>query len=68
MSRARTRSERRAILVLESPWALDDSDSNRSSVRPFVEGMAKMEPDVDVFSANFYDKTASDLPSRACAR
>ncbi|MEH6490493.1 hypothetical protein [Halopseudomonas sp.] len=61
MSRARTRSERRAILVLESPWALDDSDSNRSSVRPFVEGMAKMEPDVDVFSANFYDKNSFRL-------
>jgi hypothetical protein len=31
----------RAILVLESPWELDDQDANRSSVIPFVEGGSK---------------------------
>lgn len=45
----------RAILVLESPWELDDTDANRSSVIPFVEGVAKMTGDTDVHYANFYD-------------
>ena len=40
---------------------MDDSDSNRSSVRPFVEGTARIEPDVDVYSANFYDKSSFGL-------
>lgn len=46
----------RAILVLESPWELDDGDANRSSVLPFVEGIAKYAGDMEVFHANFYDK------------
>lgn len=48
----------RAILVLESPWGLDDADANRSSVLPFVEGVAKYAGDMEVFHANFYDKTS----------
>lgn len=38
----------RAILVLESPWALYDNDANRSSVIPFVQGVAKLTGDTDV--------------------
>lgn len=45
----------RAILILESPWQLDDADSNRSSVTPFIEGIAKLAGDTEVFYANFYD-------------
>ena len=45
----------RAILILESPWQLDDADSNRSSVIPFIEGIAKLVGDTEVFYANFYD-------------
>ena len=45
----------RAILILESPWQLDDADSNRSSVIPFIEGIAKLAGDTEVFYANFYD-------------
>lgn len=48
--------DRRAILVLESPWELDNEDANRSSVLPFVEGIAKLAGGTDVFHANFYDK------------
>lgn len=48
----------RAILVLEAPWELDDSDSNRSSVMPFVEGIAKYAGDTEVYHANFYDKSS----------
>ncbi|CAM5431468.1 hypothetical protein [Alcaligenes phenolicus] len=47
-----------AILVLECPWILDEQDSNRSSVLPFVEGIAKMAGGTDVFHANFYDKNS----------
>ena len=50
------RHAHRAILVLESPWGLDDADANRSSVLPFVEGVAKFAGDTEVFHANFYDK------------
>lgn len=50
------RHTHRAILVLESPWGLDDADANRSSVLPFVEGIAKLAGDTEVFHANFYDK------------
>ncbi len=50
------RHANRAILVLESPWELDDRDANRSSVIPFVEGVAKLTGDTDVHYANFYDK------------
>ena len=48
----------RAILVFESPWGLDDSDANRSSVLPFVEGIAKYAGDTEVFHANFYDESS----------
>lgn len=50
------RQANRAILVLESPWELDPLDANRSSVIPFVEGVAKLTGDTDVHYANFYDK------------
>jgi hypothetical protein len=46
----------KAILILESPWELDDGDANRSSVLPFVEGVAKIVGDIEVYHANFYDK------------
>ncbi|GAB7228248.1 TPA: hypothetical protein RQK50_003199 [Vibrio vulnificus] len=51
-------SQNSAILVLESPWELDEGDSNRSSVLPFVEGVAKMLGDTEVYHANFYDKSS----------
>nr|WP_289073658.1 hypothetical protein [uncultured Halomonas sp.] len=51
-----SRHANRAILVLESPWALDDNDANRSSVLPFVQGVAKLTGDTDVHHANFYDE------------
>lgn len=50
----------RAILVFESPWELDGSDANRSSVLPFVEGIAKYVGDTEVFHANFYDESSFD--------
>lgn len=50
----------RAILVLESPWEMDDRDANRSSVIPFVEGVAKLTGDTDVHYANFYDEHSFD--------
>jgi hypothetical protein len=46
----------RAIIVLESPWELDDTDANRSSVLPFVEGVAKLTGDMEVLHANYYDE------------
>ena len=46
----------RAILVLECPWDLDEGTSNRSSVLPFIEGIAKLAGDTEVYHANFYDK------------
>ncbi|MCE8025785.1 hypothetical protein [Billgrantia aerodenitrificans] len=46
----------RAILVLEAPWELDEDDANRSSVLPFIEGVAKLTGDTEVHYANFYDK------------
>lgn len=52
------RQANRAILVLESPWELDPLDANRSSVIPFVEGVAKLTGDTDVHYANFYDKSS----------
>lgn len=50
----------RAILILENPWELDDGDCNRTSVLPFVEGIAKLAGDTEVFHANFYDKRSFD--------
>ncbi|WP_394754157.1 hypothetical protein [Crenothrix sp.] len=50
--------EKRAILVLESPWEMYKSDANRSSVLPFIEGIAKMTGDTEVYHANFYDKNS----------
>lgn len=56
MSRSKAKQlGRRAILVLESPWELDSHDANRSSVLPFIEGIAKLAENTDVFHANFYD-------------
>lgn len=54
----RVHKSSRAILVLESPWNLDATDSNRTSVLPFVEGIAKLAGDVEVYHANFYDKSS----------
>lgn len=48
----------RAIFVLESPWELDCADANRTSVLPFVEGIAKLAGDTEVCYANFYDDTS----------
>lgn len=48
-------SSNNAILVLECPWELDSGDANRSSVLPFVEGVAKHAGSTEVFHANFYD-------------
>ena len=53
MSRFRSN---RAILVLESPWELDETDANRTSVFPFVEGVGKLAGDTAVHYANFYDE------------
>ncbi len=52
------RHANRAILVLESPWELDDQDANRTSVIPFVEGVAKWMGGTDVHYANFYDENS----------
>jgi hypothetical protein len=48
----------RAIIVLEAPWELDDKDANRTSVLPFIEGIAKFAGDTEVLHANFYDKSS----------
>lgn len=48
----------KAVLVLECPWGLDDGDTNRSSVLPFIDGIAKLAGDTEVFHANFYDKSS----------
>jgi hypothetical protein len=48
----------RAIIVLEAPWELDDKDANRTSVLPFIEGIAKLAGDTEVLHANFYDKSS----------
>ncbi|MDQ3061136.1 MAG: hypothetical protein M3R45_16755 [Pseudomonadota bacterium] len=37
---------------------MDDRDANRTSVLPFVEGVAKYAGDTEVFHANFYDKSS----------
>jgi len=55
----------RAIIVLESPWELDATDANRSSVLPFIEGVAKLTGDTDVLHANFYDES-SLLSAASC--
>ncbi len=47
-----------AILVFESPWQLDNYDANRSSVLPFVQGVAKMQGDTEVFFQNFHNKSS----------
>jgi len=48
----------RAIIVLEAPWNLDETDANRSSVLPFLQGVAKLAGDTDVLHANFYDESS----------
>lgn len=48
----------RAIMILESPWELDATDANRSTVLPFIEGVAKLSGDTDVLHANFYDESS----------
>lgn len=51
-------SSNRAILVLEAPWELDFCDSNRVSVRHFIDGIGKLAGDTEVYHANFYDKSS----------
>ncbi len=51
-----TKPVKGAILVLECPWGLDPHDANRSSVLPFVQGLARYAGDIEVFHANFYDE------------
>ncbi|MCU8040424.1 hypothetical protein ACRN98_17830 [Shewanella oncorhynchi] len=55
---ARHQNATRAILVLEAPWEIDSEDSNRTSVLPFVDGVAKLAGDTEVYLANFYDKSS----------
>ncbi len=54
----RPASDRRAILVLEGPWNLYNGDTNRSTVLPYVEGIAKGYADVEVYHSRFYDLTS----------
>lgn len=54
-------SNKNAILVLESPWKLDDHDAHRSSVLPFVQGIAKMHGNTEVYCLNFYNKSSFDV-------
>lgn len=58
----------RAILVLESPWELDERDSNRTSVMPFIEGVAKYAGDTEVYHANFYDKRSFETALKLLCR
>jgi len=58
----------RAIIVLESPWELDDDDANRSSVLPFIEGVAKLAGDMDVLHANYYDETSMRIAMKCLAK
>lgn len=51
----------RAIIVLEAPWELDPNDANRTSVLPFIEGIAKLTGDTEVHYANFYDESSFQL-------
>jgi len=37
---------------------MDETDSNRTSVLPFIEGIAKLAGDTEVYHANFYDKNS----------
>ena len=46
---------KRAVLILEGPWNMDQHDANRSSVLPFFEGMAKQFHDVEVIYSRYYD-------------
>lgn len=58
----------RAIIVLESPWELDDDDANRSSVLPFIEGVAKLAGDMDVLHANYYDEASMGIAMKCLAK
>lgn len=51
----------RAILVFEGPWGLYEGDYNRSSVLPFVEGVAKGAENVEVYYTRFYDLSSFRL-------
>ena len=61
-------SNKNAILVLESPWKLDDHDAHRSSVLPFVQGIAKMHGNTEVYCLNFYNKNSFDLALECLCR
>lgn len=58
----------RAIIVLESPWELDAGDANRSSVLPFIQGVAKLAGDTDVLHANFYDESSLLMAAKCLAK
>lgn len=58
----------RAIIVFESPWELDSADANRSSVLPFIDGVAKLAGDTDVLHANFYDESSLLSAARCLAK
>lgn len=51
----RSTKPNKTILVLEAPWGLDDKDINRSSVQPFVDGIAKLQSNITVHYTRFYD-------------
>ena len=59
--RPKASSDNLAVLILEAPWGLYDSDINRSSVRPFFEGLARASDNIEVHHANFYDLDSFDL-------
>jgi len=61
-------NNKNAILVLESPWKLDDNDAHRSSVLPFVQGIAKMHGNTEVYCLNFYNKSSFDLALECLCR
>lgn len=61
-------NNKNAILVLESPWKLDDHDAHRSSVLPFVQGIAKMHGNTEVYCLNFYNKASFNVALECLCR
>ncbi|MGI2056477.1 hypothetical protein ACRN9T_04690 [Shewanella baltica] len=47
--------KKNAILILEAPWELSESDQNTVSVLPFFQGLERLRGNFDLFHSHFYE-------------
>jgi hypothetical protein len=53
--------QKNAILILEAPWELNETDQNTVSVLPFFEGLERLCGNFDLYHSHFYESKSFEM-------